>query len=247
MKSLLCFALFISLFASALSAPEPVTITDTKGRSISVTLVSLTESTLKCKLAGRSKVTSIPLANLNTHSTNLVKEKIQAAEADAANNIPLDVDVSINKRRKNSAGSYYMEQMEVSAKIVLKNKNLNVEANTCTGRMVIIGQDQKNTDQYEVLQNEKFKIVPSHKGAEHITKTVRLRYDSDNKGYGNIGGSKYYGYILIVISGDGTILTSKTTIRKAKELMGPPLLKTLSKLKVEDMLEENFEEYSGAF
>ena len=247
MKSLLCSTILLGLFSSAIAASNPVTITDKSGRSISVTLVGLTGSTLKCKLAGRSKITSIPLANLNAHSTKLVKETIATSQADAAKNTPLNLDVSINKRRKKSNGSYYMKQMEVTAKITVKNKNLNVEANTCDGRFVIIGQDQKDTDQYEVLQNEQFKIKPSHTGQEHLAKTVRLRYDSDNKGSGNIGGSKYYGYILIITSSNGDILASKTTIHKAEDLMGPTVLQQLSKLAVEDKLEDTFEAYVGGY
>ena len=238
----LCAHLFLTPNIFAIQAP--VTIKDTAGRSLEVTLVSFTASTLKCKKSGSSRLLEIPLDKLDEASVALIKETLEAAQSYAAKNPPLDVDVSINKRRKGSSGSWYMKQMEITAKVKLKNKNLNIVANTFTGRMLMVGQDQRNPDIYEVLQNEEFKINPSHKGQEHLTKTVRISYDSDNKGIGNIGGSKYYGYILIIASEDGQLLTSKTTLNKIKDRITTQYIDSLTKLTVASKIDENFEPFS---
>ena len=243
MKLFLILCAHLLLMPNTFAIQAPVTIKDTAGRSLEVTLVSVTASTLKCKKSGSSRLLEIPLDKLDEASVVLIKSTLEAAQSYAAQNPPLDVDVSINKRRKSSNGSWYMKQMEITAKVTLKNKNLNLDANTCNGRMLMVGQDQRNPDLYEVLQNEEFKINPSHKGQDHLTKTVRISYDSDNKGSGNIGGSKYYGHILIITSEDGRLLTSKTTLNKIKDRITPQFIESLSKLRVDNKIDENFEAF----
>jgi len=126
-----------------------------------------------------------------------------------------------SKRRNDKGTSYYMKEMNVSGKVVLKNTDSGKLCPECTGRLIFIGQNQRETNLFNVLHNQKFKLTPTLKGVEFTTSTFKTSYDSDNKGEGNIGGYKYDGYLLVVLDKKENVILTKTlssNIKKALDL-----------------------------
>lgn len=172
-----------------------------------------------------NNVISIPLAQLDQKSLANIQLKL-VLEAEVT---VLETQVSIKQRRRGKKGSYSMVKSSISASIKVKNEELDVDASECDGWIFLIGQDQKNTDQHSILLNQKFSITPGHKDTKFVSRTVQTSYDSDNKGGGNIGGYKYYAYVVFITSKDGAILSSKTTISRLNNSLDAKLLTRLQK------------------
>jgi hypothetical protein len=234
MKFILPFCLLsLSSFA------ETTTITDLKGRSLKVELVKLEGSQLSFKKAGKSTIMSVSLEKLSKASAESVRKKMSEIQADAAKNPPLEVKVVIKKNDRRMGDSSYMKRMAIEATVGLQNKNLNIDAEECICTSIIIGEDQKVRDKYKVLGKQQFKLTPDHKMAEFTTKPVYTEYDSDNQGYGNIGGYKYDGYILIVQNSDKDVIEHKTNISRLKNDFSEEHSKKLIKIKEGAMLDRD--------
>lgn len=136
-----------------------------------------------------------------------------------------------------------MVKSSISATIVARNEDLDVDASECNGWIFLIGQDQANTDQLGILLNQKFNITPGHRDTEFISRKVNTSYDSDNKGSGNLGGYKYFGHVFFITSKEGSILSAKTSISRLKSSLDDSLLNRLKKLKANSELTRDLELY----
>lgn len=226
------FFQLLAIFIFTLSAhAETFTITDKKGRSLKVELVALIKSELSFKKAGKSTVMKISLDKLSANSATAVRKKMEELQAQDAKNPPLEIKVVINKNDRKQSGSYYMKTMAIEATVGLKNKDLNIDADECLCTVLIVGEDQKVKEDFQVLGKHEFPLKPEHKMAEHTTKPTVTKYDSDNQGYGNIGGYKYDGYILIVRNSDKDVIATKTNISRLKNNFSENHQKRLLKAK----------------
>lgn len=209
------FSLFL-LAASALQA-EVMTITSKNGKQMIVSLVSRQGEKVVIRRTSDNKEFAIDPSSLSKESETLVLDKMKALPVAIP---PIESEISIGKRRKKDGNSDYMKQMEITSKITLTNKDYKIPCPDCTANIIFIGQDQKNTKEFKVLSNQQFTIKPTPKGAVQNTAPFNTRYDSDNKGEGNIGGHKYVGYLLVITGPDNEIVYTKTiysNLRKALE------------------------------
>lgn len=216
-----------SLFASAilLAAPSAIaesdvfTVKDQKGRSMIITLVSKKGDKFVIRRVKDNTEFTISASSLDEDSQKVLLEE--------AKNIPvsypkLELDVVIGKRRKPDRGSYYLKVMEVSSKVTITNKELGTVCPSCDCALVLFGQDQRDDEVFQVLANQKFTLIPTGEGAVFNIKPFETSYDSDNKGYGNFGGFKYVGYLLIVRDLDQNVIGTKTVYSKLKKASTDP-------------------------
>ena len=229
--------IFAALIGAASAAV--VTVTDKNGRSLTAQLISVSETHAKVKRVTDEKVFELPLASLNEASVKLLKEKA----ADLPKVYPeLDVKISIGKRRVQKDDSYYMKTQTITTGVTLKNKDFEEDFPKSSARVVYIGQDKRNPDQYKVLFTNDFDVAPAaSKTAEATLPEFTTSYDSDNEGYGNIGGFQYEGYIFIIWDSEKKVILHKTTnamISKALESDNSTLGRMI-KIRKDTLLDEH--------
>lgn len=190
-------------------------VRDTKGRSVDIELLSVTGESIRFKRLDTSKEFSVPINTFDEDS----QEKIRTAAATLSAALPpLDVDVIIGKRRKKKH-SYYMEEQEISCTVKLKNTSQTIPLPKLTGRVLFVGRNQRTPDAYTILSVQDFpvELKPGESTAAGL-KSFITKYDSDNKGYGNVGGYQYSGYLLVFLNDKQEVVFDQTTdggIRKA--------------------------------
>jgi hypothetical protein len=184
----------------------PITVTDQKGRAIEIELVSLVSDSVTFRRAG--KEFSLPISNFADASQELIRK--EAALIPAV--IPkIQPDVVIGKRRQKE-NSYYMVKQEITCTVKLSNPSNAIAVPPVSGKIVFIGQDRRTPELYEVLSSQA--VEASIKPGETFVKEMEpfiTSYDSDNKGVGNIGGSQYVGYLLVLLSEAGEVVLDQTT------------------------------------
>lgn len=202
-----------------------LTVTDLKGRSIEIDLISIAGDSVTFRRPGNPKEFTLPVAQFTEGSQEQIRKQGAALPAPPPK---LSVDVVIGKRRTDKADSYFMKRQEVTSTIKLTNLSNTDEVANLKGKIVFIGQETRTPSQFSVLSNQSFEA--SMKTAETVTRqteTFSTTYDSDNKGKGNVGGYQYYGYVLALTDEAGTIVFNQTatgSFRKALESK-PELLK----------------------
>lgn len=183
---------------------------------MTVTLVSRQGDKVVIRRATDGKEFTISPDSLSDQSKALVTNKMKNLDLAYP---PLNCDVTIGKRRKYDKGSYYMKQMEITAKITLTNEDYKIPCPPCTMNVIFVGQDQRDTDTFMVLSNQEFKVTPTEDDLVKETEPFVTRYDSDNKGEGNIGGFKYVGYLVVVTGAKNQIVHTKTIYTALKNAM----------------------------
>jgi choline dehydrogenase-like flavoprotein len=88
-----------------------------------------------------------------------------------------------------------------------------------TGRLLYIGQNTRQPEQYTVLSTQDFP-VELKAGGSSLTELEKFTtsYDSDNKGTGNVGGFQYSGYLMVFLNDNKEVVYHQTMdagIRKA--------------------------------
>lgn len=206
----------IILSASTATAVDDLLLINKDGQSLEASVVSQQGDTITIRRSKDRKEFTIPLDSLNESSQEKVKKELKRL----AESFPeLGVDVVIGKRRQDYQGSDYRKLMEITTKTTVTNKNLNRDSPACDGNIIILGQDQRNDYKFKVLSNQTFSLTPTNQGAVFEAKPVFTVYDSDNKGYGNIGGYKYVGYIIILADKKDAIIHFDSNYSTAKKLM----------------------------
>lgn len=192
---------------SAAFCGTPITVTDQKGRSLDIELISVAGDNVTFSRKGDPKEFTLPISNFAEISQNLIRK--QAALMPAA--VPkIRPDVVIGKRRSKN-DSYYMVRQEISSTVKLINTDTKVPVPPFTGRIVYLGQNQRRPDLLIVLSAQDFEgSIEASKTFVKEMETFVTSYDSDNKGYGNIGGFQYFGYLLVVRDQDEKIILDYT-------------------------------------
>ncbi|MGJ8723174.1 MAG: hypothetical protein ACSHYB_01345 [Roseibacillus sp.] len=198
--------LSLLLFAGSAFAAPVLDLTDKKGNTLNAKVISITEKSVSVKRTEDNKLFKIPLSNLSAETVKLLKEKTKDLPAALPD---YKIEFSVGKRRKKD-GTYYVNQT-ISGKAVVKNTSREIDSPEVTVNIIIIGEDQRDDDLKCVLANQSFSISPPKLNeAEVQLKEFVTRYDSDNKGEGNLGGYQYSDYIILVTDKDGDHLASKS-------------------------------------
>ena len=224
---------FLSLLlVPTLSFAGPVLdITDKKGNSFNAEVLSITEKAVSVKRTKDNKTFKVPLANLNEATVKSLKEKTKDMPAALPD---FELSFSIEKRRKNDG--YYMETQSISGKGIVENASREIDSPELTLNILVIGEDQRDDDLKKVLTNQSFTVSPTKLNSEEVVlKEVKTRYDSDNKGSGNVGGYKYSDYIILLTDEDGNHVASKSMNKTIDSMLtgNNVLSKKLRNLKTE--------------
>jgi len=205
--SLLICVVWVSLLSCMLAGPM-VEISNKKGEVLVAELLSVGDTGAKLKKVSGGATFEVGFDLLSEESVKMLKEK--AADLPVAYPV-FELDVMVSKRRKAKNGSYYLKAMTVGGKITVSNRSMRKDFPVTKGRIVFLGQDQRDKSVYSVLAVSKFEVSPKAGKEQDIPLPEFVTtYDSDNKGYGNIGGFKYEAYMVILYDDDGKIIYSKS-------------------------------------
>ena len=228
-KTLFRMPLFFLICAVILMNPlhaAPITVTDQNGRAIEIELVSVAGESVTFRRTGNAKEFTLPISGFARDSQDLIRKE--------ASQIPVVLpkirpDVIIGKRR-NKGDSYYMVTQEISATVKLTNPNQMIPIPTVKGKIIFVGEDRRTPELLSILSTQT--VETAIKAGETITQEMEAfltRYDSDNKGSGNIGGAQYVGFILVLADEAGNIVVDYTTSGSLRQAMTnkPAVLKEL--------------------
>ncbi len=203
----LMWAVWAALLSCMLACPA-VEISNKKGEVLVAELLSVGETSAKLKKVNGGATFEVGFDLLSEASVKMLREK--AAELPVVYP-PFELDVVVSKRRRSSEGSYYMKSMRVGGKITISNRSMKTDFPATKGRIVYVGQDQRIKSIYSVLAVSNFEVSPkAGKEQEIPLPEFVTTYDSDNKGYGNIGGFKYEAYMVMLYDEKGAITYSKS-------------------------------------
>lgn len=205
-SSLPAFCLICMLGFGSFLQGAPITVTDQKGRAIEIELVSVANDSVTFNRAGKEY--TLPISNFAEASQQLIRKESDRIPAV----IPkIQPDVVIGKRRQKD-GSSYMVKQEITSTVKLSNSSNAIPIPSVSGKMIYIGQDRRTPELFEILSSQP--VEASFKPGETVVREMEpfmTRYDSDNKGTGNIGGSQYVGYVLVLLSDAGDVVLDQTT------------------------------------
>lgn len=202
--------------ATAVAGAAPLIVTDQKGRSIEIDLVSLTNDTVTFTRKGNPKEFNMPVGQFDKNSQELIRTTATdlpaVAPKPAAPVVPkIQADVIIGKRRKKE-DSYYEVKQEVTGTVKIANLSTTTSTPAMSGKLIYIAQNTRTPSVFSVLSSQSFEATV--KPGETFTKemeTFTTTYDSDNKGSGNVGGYQYFGYVLAIVDDTGAVIVSQTT------------------------------------
>jgi hypothetical protein len=222
-----CLAIWAALALTAFGGPS-LTVTDLKGRSIEIELVSLEGDSVKFRRPGNPKDFTLAISQLDEASQKQVRTQAATLPPEKAK---IKVDVIIGKRRSDVKDDYYMEKQEITCTVKLSNLSTTISVPAVTGKIVFIGQSTSQKEVFTVLSTQSFEasMKPSETVAKE-TESFVTSYDSDKKGAGNAGGFKYFGYLLAIMDGSGNLILDQTTsgpIRQALDSKETLLQKVL--------------------
>ena len=193
-----------------------LTVADQKGRSLIIQLVTLADETVTFTRQGDSKEYKLPISQFDQGSQDRIRK--QAEEMAASGTKPaaavaykLQPSIVIGKRRRDKAGSYYMEIQDITCTVKLANLSTTVKADGLSGSIVFFGRNTRKPDIYNVLSTQKFEAAVDTSGSfSKDMEPFSTTYDSDNKGVGNVGGFQYYGYIFALFDSTGKLVLTET-------------------------------------
>jgi len=182
-----------------------------------IELISVTSDRVKFNRVSDGKTFEVPLASFDADST----ARIQAKKSALGETHPTyEINVVIDKRRKKKDDSWYLVEQTIAGKVNLKNPVINGTAPAGKARVLYFGEEQRTGGRYSVLSTEEYNI--QIKGGETHTHEVApyvTTYDSDNKGYGNVGGLQYEGYLVLIMDEKGNVIQFQTTCARLNQLL----------------------------
>jgi len=231
---------------------DQIIVQSTDGRTISIEVLSLEGNNVSFKMPGKAQTFTLGLDRFAQNSQDAIKEAAggiktatagdTAGTATAGAYPPLEIDVVIGKRRTKEG--YYMVNQTVSGKVKLKNTSGALACPKAEAHIVFIGQDRELNTRLMVLAKESFDFQLARAGTfEHEYDSFTTRYDSDNKGDGNIGGYQYEHYVIILTDEAGNVLSCKSSSNEYQKLVeqDQTLAKKVTKLKKSAFITEKLE------
>lgn len=202
--------LLSSMVLSSLPArSEPaLSVKDTKGRALEIELIAINSKMVRFRRANNSQEFSLALDQFDAAS----QARITKAAASLPPVLPpIEVDAVIGKRRQKDGSSFMVEQI-ITATIKLRNSSHDTLLPKLTGRMIFFGQEQRRPEDFTVLSVQDFpvELQPGQSSSSEL-ESFATRYDSDNKGSGNVGGYQYSGYLLVFLNAKKEVIFNQTT------------------------------------
>jgi hypothetical protein len=213
----LSLASALLIFSSLCGFAEPLSVKDKQGRSMEIEVLSISNDRVKFNRVSDGKTFEVPLSSFDADSTT----RIQAKKSALGETHPTyEMNVVVDKRRKKKDGSWYLIEQTIAAKVDLKNPVVNETAPAGKARVLYFGEEQRTGGKYSILSTEEYDFqikggaTHSHEVAPYVT-----TYDSDNKGYGNIGGLQYEGYLVLLMDEKGNVIQFQTTCARLNQLL----------------------------
>jgi len=232
------------LWSSLVSAAE-IAVTDVKGRSMNVEVISYTESSgnVRIKRVEDGQFFNVKLDVFDTASQQAIVENAPKAKAD------LLIKVSVGKRRKDQPNSSYMKDQTITASFTVENESRDVDFGEGEATLFIIGRQTRrysedNADYGKILSKQTFRVsAKANEESEYEATPVVTSYDSD-RDVSNVGGFEYHGYMLILKDGDGVVHTVETSIGLLKKDVeeDPSMGAKLAQLAEGALVEKNLKE-----
>jgi hypothetical protein len=187
---------------------------DKSGREMEIELISLLGDRISFMRTSDGKTFDLLLSTFDADTVKAIEAK-KGELAPAHPNYGLDV--VIEKRRKDRGNSYYMEEQTVSAKVTIKNP-INFPAPALSVRVLFFGQSRRTkTNAVLAVRDYSVKLGPGLSDGRKLDPFVTV-YDSDGKGYGNVGGDQYTGYLLLMMDEKGNVIRHQSTLGKLNEI-----------------------------
>lgn len=230
-----------STLAVTACCADSISVTDLKGRSITIELTSLANNSVTFRRQGDPKEFTLPVANFDQASQELIRKR--AALIPAA--MPkIQPEVTLDKRRTDVAGSSYMVKQAITGTIKLTNPSATASVPAATGKIIFLGQNTRTPGLFKILSSQCFEVTLKPGGT--FIKEVdpfSTSYDSDNKGSGNSGGYQYFGYFFALIDASDKVILDLTTTGSFRVALvnKPELVKKVVALPKGTMLNDKLE------
>ena len=214
--------------STLVQAGSTMSVRDINGRALEIELLSVNAKTVRFRRADTAKEFTVSLDQFDADSQAKISQQAATLPPSLP---PLGVEVVIGKRRKKENSSYMVTQ-EITCIVKLRNTSNDTPLPKFTSKIIFIGRNQRQPDEYIVLSTQEFpvELQPRTDSANTLEPFVTT-YDSDNKGQGNIGGFQYTGYLLVFVNDKKEVVFNQTTdadIRKALTA-NPTLLSTMAR------------------
>lgn len=216
MKKAVLLGFFTVLILGVSSATE-VEVTDVKGRSMVVEVISYTGSNGKVRIKrSDGQIFDVSLDIFDSASQKVIVENAPKARAD------LLIRVSVGKRRKAQGDSAYMVDQTVTASFTVENESREIDFSGGEAILFLIGRQTRRysedaADYGKVLSKQTFMIaVAAGEETEIEAKPIVTSYDSD-RDFTNVGGFEYYGYLLVLKDDEREVHTVETSIGALKK------------------------------
>ncbi len=213
--------------SALLQGGPAMSVHDKNGRAIEIELLSVSGKTVRFRRADHAKEFTVVLDQFDTDSQAKITQEAATLPAPLP---PLAADVVIGKRRKKD-NSYYLVTQEITCVVKLHNNSNDIPLPKFNAKVIFIGRNQRQPDEYIVLSTQEFPVELKPNGdSTNTLEPFVTTYDSDNKGQGNVGGFQYTGYLLVFVNDKNEVIFNQTTdadIRKAI-IANPSLLSTMA-------------------
>ncbi|MEM1440990.1 MAG: hypothetical protein AAGF67_01525 [Verrucomicrobiota bacterium] len=243
MKAALVFGILFAGFLFSTSAAE-IEVTDMKGRSMTVEVMSYTESSGNVRIKRNDgQFFNVKLDIFDAASQEKIVANAPKAKAE------LLIRVSVGKRRKQQGTSSYMKDQTISASFTVENDSRDVDFPKGEATLFLIGRQTRrysedSADYGKVLSKQKFPVeVKAGEETELEALPIVTSYDSDRDST-NIGGFEYYGYLLVLKDEDGEVHTVETSIGNLKKDVeeNPSMGMKLAEIAEGSLVEKNLKE-----
>jgi hypothetical protein len=239
MKANLLLALATLSVLPAIAGPT-LEVRNTEGKPLKIELVAIEGDSVTFIAAGKeAKEHTLPIGKFDASSQEKIREEGQGLPA----RLPkIDIEVVISNKRDKQG--YYMVNQTVSSKVKIRNLSTRINYPASKGYVVYFGQNRRNDGFFKVMANHNFEFsVPANKTFETDVLGFKTSYDSDNKGYGNIGGYQYESYVLVLTDPEGKVIGTKSTDGSLRSAIEKDLSKAkrLIDLKPDELLNKDLE------
>lgn len=230
-----------ALLSPALFGGPVIEVRNSDGKTLMIELLAVDGDNVVFATTGeKAKEHTLAIAKFDANSQEKIREEGKALPP----RLPkLDIEVVVSKRREKEG--YYMVNQEVSAKVKLRNLSARIPFPATKGTITYFGRNRKNPDNYRVMSKRAFEVealIPN-KGTEAEVLGFKTRFDSDNKGYGNLGGYEYDSYLLVLVDAAENIVANKTSDAGVRAAIEKDASKTkqLADLKEGAVVDKNLE------
>ena len=217
-----------------------VEVRNAEGKALKIELIALEGDNVVFSTTGKEvKEHTLPIAKFDASSQEKLREEAKTLPP----RLPkIDIEVVISNKRDKEG--YYMVNQTVSSKVKIRNLSTRIDYPASKGYVVYFGQNRRNDGFFKVMANKDFEFsVPANKTFETDVLGFKTSYDSDNKGYGNIGGYQYESYVLVLTDTQGNVIGTKTTDGSLRSAIDKDLSKAkrLISLKADELLNKDLE------